>query len=160
MKNQEIKKAGEVTVTTMEWLSEFERTSVQILGNANNLYDSPTLPHLPKNVENLFSNKFSRYYIIDLITIFASSHLRPIVRHQTTCPCVGADENIFSNILKFSLENQETEVSILGSLLIKSCQLHNLVKKSKIVAFLIDEELKKNALGSELNHTVCNNHLH
>ena len=58
MKNQESKKAGEVTVTTMEWLSEFERTSVQILRNANNLYDSTTLPHLPKNVENLFSNKF------------------------------------------------------------------------------------------------------
>ena len=102
--------------------------------HADRLYNENDFCGLPDSIRRLFYNQSSRYHIADLINIFAVYYLRPIVRHQPGCACVGADENVFANILKFSLENLDNEVMILGSFLVKPQQVRELVKKAKIVA--------------------------
>ena len=143
MKNQISKRAGEVAVNSLDFMSEFERKSIQILRHANNLYEAYDFSEVPSSIKELFSNRFSKYLITELISIFANNYLRPIVRHHPNCICVGADENVFANILRLSFENQENELKILDSLLINSNQIENLAKKAKVVAFLIDADLKK-----------------
>ena len=71
---------------------------------------------------------------------------------------MGADENVFANILKFSLENLDNEVMILGSLLVKSQQVRELVKKAKIVAHFISDDLQKNFLEPKITQNF-HNHL-
>ena len=156
MTHSNVRKAGEVVINSIDMLSEFERTCVLILRHANYLYETDLSSEIPKNIKNLFTNRFGKYLITDLITIFSTYYLRPIVRHQPNCMCVGADENVFANILRFSLDDQENEVKILGSLLIKPSQLENLVKKAKVVAFLIDEDLKKTLLEPKSTQTFYN----
>lgn len=158
MIDQPIKTAGEVAVNAMDAISVFQQKSVNILRHADRLYDKNDFSGLPDSIQRLFYNKSSRYHIADLINIFAVYYLRPIVRHQPGCTCVGADENVFANILKLSLENLDNEVMILGSLLIKSQQVEELVKKAKVVAHLINEDLQKNFLASKLTQNF-HNHL-
>ncbi len=155
-----IKKAGEVAVTSLELMSKFEQKSIQILRHANDLFETADFSNLPNSIKDLFTDKFSRYLISDLIAIFANYYIRPIVRHHPTCLCVGADENVFANILRFSKENQDNEVKILGSLLIKSNQLENLSKKAKVVAFLINEDLRAPLQEPKLSKSNYNNQLH
>ena len=159
MRDQLAKKAGEVAVNSLEFMSEFERKSIQILRHAGELYNKNDFSELPESIKELFSNRFSNFLIKELISIFATYHLRPIVRHQPKCLCVGADENVFAHILRFSLESQENEVKILSSLLISSSQIENLTKKAKVVAFLIDEDIKEQAPKPILAQTF-NNNLH
>ena len=154
------KKAGEVVVNSLEAMNEFEIKCVQILRHANNLFERKDFSELPETIENLFLNSFSRHILSDFISIFALHHQRPIVRHHPDCLCVGADENIFANILRLAYKNQEKEVELLGSLLIKSTHVHILSKKSKVVAFLIEEDLRESSHCFELNQKkVNNNHL-
>jgi len=157
MKNQISKRAGEVAVNSLDFMSEFERKSIQILRHANNLYEVSDFSEVPSSIKELFSNRFSKHLISELISIFANYYLRPIVRHHPNCICVGADENVFANILRLSFENQENEVKILGSLLINSNQIENLAKKAKVVAFLIDEDLKKTSPEPKITQTFYNN---
>jgi len=159
MTHQPMKTAGEVAVNSMDAISEFERKSVNILRHADRLYDVNDFSGLPDSIQGLFYKRSSRYHILDLINIFAVYYLRPIVRHQPGCACVGADENVFANILRFSVENLDNEVMILGSLLIKSQQVGDLVKKAKVVGHLINEDLQKNLLEPKLTQTF-HNHLH
>ena len=134
MIDQRTKTAGEVAVNAMDAISVFQQKSVNILRHADRLYNENDFCGLPDSIRRLFYNQSSRYHIADLINIFAVYYLRPIVRHQPGCACVGADENVFANILKFSLENLDNEVMILGSFLVKPQQVRELVKKAKIVA--------------------------
>ena len=159
MTSQTIKTAGEVAVNALDAISEFERRSVNILRHADRLYDISDFSGLPDTIQGLFYNLHSRYHIAELINIYAVYYLRPIVRHQPNCACVGADENVFANILSFSLENLDNEVMILGSLLIKSQQVGELVKKAKVVAHLISDDLQKNLLEPKLPQNFCK-HLH
>jgi hypothetical protein len=159
MTYQPIKTAGEVAVNSMDALSEFERKSVNILRYADRLYDVNDFSGLPDSIQSLFYERSTRNPIGDLLYIFTMYYLRPIVRHQPGCPCVGADENVFANILRFSVENLDNEVMILGSLLIKPQQVGNLVKKAKVVAHLIIEDLQKNLLEPKLTQNF-HNHLH
>ena len=147
MIDQPTKTAGDVAVNAMYAISVFQQKSVNILRHADRLYNENDFSGLPDSIQRLFYKQSSRFYIADLINIFAVYHLRPIVRHQPGCACVGADENVFANILKLSLENLDNEVMILGSLLIKSQQVGELVKKAKVVAHLINEDLQKNFLA-------------
>jgi hypothetical protein len=150
MIDQPTKTAGEVAVNAMDAISVFQQKSVNILRHADRLYNENDFSGLPDSIQHLFYKKSSRFHIADLINIFAVYYLRPIVRHQPGCACVGADENVFANILKFSLENLDNEVMILGSLLIKSQQVGELVKKAKVVSHLINEDLQKNFLAPKL----------
>ena len=152
------KTAGEVAVNAMDAISVFQQKSVNILRHADRLYDKNDFSGLPDSIQRLFYNKSSRYLIADLINIFAVYYIRPIVRHQPGCACVGADENVFANILRFSLENLDNEVMILGSLLIKPQQVGKLVKKAKLVAHLINDDLQKNFLEPKLTQNF-HNHL-
>ena len=158
MIDQPIKTAGEVAVNAMDAISVFQQKSVNILRHADRLYDKNDFSGLPDSIQRLFYNKSSRYLIADLINIFAVYYIRPIVRHQPGCACVGADENVFANILRFSLENLDNEVMILGSLLIKPQQVGKLVKKAKLVAHLINDDLQKNFLEPKLTQNF-HNHL-
>jgi len=160
MNTETSKRAGEVIVNSLEVMTEFERKCIQILRHANDLFEKKDFSELPSCIKNLFSNKFSRYLISDLISIFASYHLRPIVRHHPNCLCVGSDENVFANILHFAFEDQEDEVKLLGCLLIKSKQVESLSKKAKVVAFLIDEDLKKSCQEPKITPIIYNNQLH
>ena len=156
MTSQTIKTAGEVAVNALDAISEFERRSVNILRHADRLYDISDFSGLPDTIQGLFYNRSSRYHIAELINIYAVYYLRPIVRHQPNCACVGADENVFANILSFSLEKLDNEVMILGSLLIKSQQVGELVKKAKVVAHLINDDLQKNLLKPKLTQNFYN----
>ena len=156
MISQKIKTAGEVAVNALDAISEFEQKCVIILRHAERLYDIKDLSGLPDSIQGLFYNRSSRSPIADLINIFSVYYLRPIVRHQPNCPCVGADENVFANILRFSLENLDNEVMILGSLLIKSQQVGELVKKAKVVAHLISNDLQNNFLEPKLPQDFYN----
>ena len=160
MNTQTSKRAGEVIVNSLEVMTEFEQKCIQILRHANDLFGKTDTSELPWCIRDLFSNQFSRSLISDLISIFASYHLRPIVRHHPTCLCVGSDENIFANILKFAFEDQETEVKLLSSLLVNSKQIESLSRKAKIVAFLIDEDLKKGSQDPKITQMIYNNRLH
>ena len=160
MNPQTSKRAGEVIVNSLEVMTEFERKCIQILRHANDLFEKKDFSELPFCIKDLFSNQFSRYLISDLISIFASHHLRPIVRHHPSCLCVGSDENVFANILNFAFEDQEDEVKLLGSLLINSKQVESLSKKAKVVAFLIDEDLKKSCQKPKVTQIIYNNQLH
>jgi hypothetical protein len=154
--DQPTKTAGEVAVNAMDAISVFQQKSVNILRHADYLYTENDFSELPDSIQRLFYNQSSRYHIADLINIFAVYYLRPIVRHQPGCACVGADENVFANILRFALENLDNEVMILGSLLIKSKQVGDLAKKAKVVAHLINDDLQKNFLGPKLTQTFYN----
>jgi hypothetical protein len=131
---------------------------VNILRHADRLYDVNSSAELPDCVQSLFCNQSSRYYITDLINVFSAHYLRPIVRHQPGCLCVGADENVFANIVRFSLEGLDNEVMILGSLLIKPQHVGELVKKAKVVAHLISEDLQNNSFESKPTQNF-HNHL-
>ncbi len=154
------KTAGEVTVNSFEIMSEFEQKSIQILRHANDLFEKDDFSELPISIRSLFSNRFSRYLLLDLISLLATYYLRPIVRHHPTCNCVGADENVFAHILRFSAENKENEVKLLGSLLIKSNQIENLSIKAKVVAFLINEDLAGSLNEPKFSQTTYKNKLH
>ena len=52
------------------------------------------------------------------------------------------------------------EVKLLGSLLVKSRQVESLSKKAKVVAFLIDEDLKKGTKKPKKTQIIYINHLH
>ena len=158
MNSQAVKTAGEVAVTAMGLISEFQRKSVNILRHADRLYDVNNTAELPDSIQSLFFNRSSRYCIVDLINIFSAYYLRPIVRHQPGCLCVGADENVFANIIRFSLEGLDNEVMILGSLLIKPQHLEELVKKAKVVARLISEDLQNNSFEKKPTQNF-HNHL-
>ncbi len=160
MSHQSLHIAGEVTVNSLDVMSEFEQKSVQILRHAHDLFERNDFSDLPNSIRELFSNRFSRYLLSDLISLLATYYLRPIVRHHPTCKCVGADENVFAHILRFSIEGQENEVKILSSLLVKSNQIENLSKKAKVVAFLIHEDLRASLNESQLSQPAYNNQLH
>ncbi len=155
-----IKNAGEVAVNAMESMPEFEKKSIQILRYANDLFERDHWSNLPLSIKNLFSNQFSRYLISDLICLLATHYLRPIVRHHPNCLCVGADENVFANLLRLSLEDHKNEAKILSSLLIKSEQIETLSKKAKVVAFLIDEDIKATMRESKRTQIIYDNQLH
>ena len=159
MNHPTIRNAGEVSVSSIEVMSQFEIKCIQILRFANNLFEVTDDTKLPNSIKGLFTNKFSRYIISDFISIFAIYNLRPIVRHHPTCPCVGADENIFANILHFAFENQDNDVQLLGALLIQSNQLQNFVQKAKVVALLIDEDLKSLQYEPKLTQYLNNNYI-
>ena len=154
------KNAGEVVVNSLEVMSEFEIKCVQILRHANYFFEKKIFSTLPDVIKELFKNEFSRFLISDLIYLFAIHHLRPIVRHHPNCLCIGSDENVFANILKFAFENQEQEVKLLGSLLIQSNQVQSLPNKAKLVALIIDEDLKSSNQDPEKNQAIQNNHMH
>ena len=154
MINQDIIKAGEVAVNSMTSMSEFEQNSVSLLRHADKLYDADSFAKLPENIRTLFYNRSSRYHISDLINILTTYHLRPIVRHQPNCNCVGADENVFANILKFALSGHTKEAMILGSLLINSCVLMELVQKAAVVAQLVNQNLKNYSFAALKNSTT------
>ena len=153
MTSQTVKTAGEVAVNAMDVICEFQRKSVNILRHADRLYGVNSSAELPDCIQSLFCNRSSRYCITDLINVFSTYYIRPIVRHQPSCLCVGADENVFANIIWFSLEGQDNEVKILGSLLIRPQHLTELVKKAKVVAHLINEDLKNNFLEKKPTQT-------
>ena len=159
MTEQSSIKAGEVAVNSLDLMSKFEQKSVQILRHANYLFEKRESFNVPNTIKDLFSNQCSRFLLSDLISIFAIYNLRPIVRHHPSCLCVGADENVFANILRFSLEDQENEVKILGSLLIKSEKIETLYKKAKLAAFLINEDLKNTSHDHNLDQTFYHKHL-
>ena len=154
------KTAGEVTVNSFEIMPEFEQKSIQILRHANDLFEKNDFTKLPISIRDLFSNRFSRHLLLDLISLLATHYIRPIVRHHPTCNCVGADENVFAHILRFSAENQENEVKLLGSLLIKSNQIENLSIKAKVVALLINEDLAGSLNEPKFSQTRYKNKLH
>ena len=142
MINHDIIKAVEVAVNSMNFMSEFEQNSVSLLRHADKLYDADSFAKLPENIRTLFYNRSSRYHTSDLINILTTYHLRPIVLPQPNCNCVGADENVFANILKFTLSGHTKEVIILESLSINNCQLIELVQKAAVVAQLVNQNLK------------------
>tara|TARA_Y100001968_G_C19303530_1_gene690370 strand:- start:75 stop:554 length:480 start_codon:yes stop_codon:yes gene_type:complete len=142
--------AGEVAVNTMDHVSEFEKKSIFLLRHADKIFDGDDLSDLPPTLLRLFGDKESRCKIIDFFGVFAQYSIRPVVRHQPNCMCVGADENVFSNMLKLSLQGPNNEAMILGSLLVKGQQISNLIRKANFVASLIDRDLKEHAHLREL----------
>ena len=75
------------------------------------------------------------------------------------CPCVSADEHIFTNILHFAFENQDNNVKLLDALLIRSNQLQNFVQKAKVIAFLIDEDLKSSQHEPKITQYLNNSYI-
>ena len=61
MNYQVSKKPGEVAVNSLEVMSEFEKTSIQILRHANDLFQENEPADLPMSIKELFSNQFSRF---------------------------------------------------------------------------------------------------
>ena len=56
MNYQVSKKPGEVAVNSLEVMSEFEKTSIQILRHANDLFQENEPADLPMSIKELFSN--------------------------------------------------------------------------------------------------------
>ena len=143
MSGQQYRNAGEVAVSTMEALEAFQQKAVLVLRHIDKFFDGSDSERLPKEIKPLFEEEESKEEIIRFIDMFANNYLRPIVRHQPDCSCVGADENIFSNILKFSLQDKTSEAIILSSLLVRAETVGELVRKAKTVARLIDEKISE-----------------
>lgn len=152
MKKENHYNAGEVTVNTMDHVSEFEKKSIYLLRHAEKLFDSDSMSDVPQHLRKLFENGENRSTIIEFLTVIAQHSMRPVVRHQPECRCIGADENVFSNILKFSHEGMKSEAMILGSLLVKSDHISNLVKKATTVAFLIAKDLSDHSKAPRPNY--------
>ena len=145
MTNEIIKNAGEVAVTSMDQISDFEKKSVFLLRYADKLLDNDNIITLPPTLQRLLANAESRYKVLNLLHVFAQHSKRPVVRHQPNCMCVGADENVFCNMLRLSLHGQNNEAMILGSLLVEASHLVTLVRRVTDVAHLIDRDLKNHS---------------
>ena len=143
MTEQNYKNAGEVAVSTVEVLGAFEQKAVLVLRCVDKFFDNPNSENLPQEIVSLAEDSVTKEHIIELIDIFARNYLRPIVRHQPNCSCVGADENIFCNILKFCLQNRTNEAIILSSLLVRAETVGELVRKATTVAWLINKNRTK-----------------
>jgi len=142
--NREVN-AGDVTVNNFDSMSDFEQMFVMLIRHADKIvgnHELRKLESLPKELE-LFVNKEKNYTkICDLINILALHYRRPIVRHQPACNCVGADENIFANLMSFSIKGQIQDAILMGSFLVKTCMVSELVRRAIVVADLCVEQTK------------------
>ena len=138
------KNPGEVAVSSLDALSEFERKGVILLRHADLFFTENNADRIPLEIRELFTNKKYCAQISDLITILATHYRRPIVRHQPYCNRVGADENVFSNLIMFSGSGQVEDAMLLGTLLVKRRMVAELVHKAALVADIFDKELNEN----------------
>ena len=153
------KNPGAVAVTSLDTLSEFERKGIILLRHADLLFSEKDSSSIPLEIRELITNRKSRTQISDLITILATHYRRPIIRHQPCCNCVGADENVFSNLIMFSGSGQIEDAMLLGSLLVKGGMVADLVHKAALVADLLERDLNENQ--SLLNSkTKESHHIH
>ena len=148
--NKVTKKPGEVAVNSLDALSEFERKGIILLRHADLFFSKKDSGCIPLEIEGLLKDKKSRTQISDLITILATHYRRPIVRHQPCCNCVGADENVFSNLIVFSGSGQLEDAMLLGSLLVKSRVVAELVHRAALVADLFERDLNENKCRPEM----------
>ena len=138
------KNPGEVAVNSLDAMSQFERKGIMLLRHADLLFSEKTSGNIPFEIRELFTNEKARTQISDLISILATHYRRPLVRHQPRCNCVGADENVFSNLITFSGSGQIEDAMLLGSLLVKSRMVADLVHKAALVADLFERDLNEN----------------
>ena len=139
-----MKNAGEVAVNMMDYVTDFEKNSISLLRHADKIFDMDSHCDLPPTLQRLFGQTNNRSKIVDFLNVFAFHSIRPVVRHQPNCACIGADENVFSNLLKLALNGQDNEAMILGSLLVRGHKISTLVEKATVVALMIDAVLKNN----------------
>jgi hypothetical protein len=159
MKHEIKKNPGEVAVNSLESMSEFEKKGIMLLRHADQLFLDKDFEKLPVEIRKLFKQTKTRYQISELINILAIHYRRPIVRHQPFCNCVGADENVFANLITFSGTGQIEDAMLLGSLLINSKMVPELINKATIVADLFFKDLNKNKVPEE-NTKTQNYHIH
>jgi hypothetical protein len=128
--------AGNVVVNNLLNMNQFEVKMIMLLRYSEKLFDETNCTDLPLNIRYLFKNPKSRENVKEFISFLASNCRRPIWRHEPSCLCVGADENIFANLIKFSKEGDIHEAIILASFLVQSSATEKFVKQATIISNL------------------------
>ena len=54
-----------------------------------------------------------------LLWMIETNMLRPLVRHGVACRCIGSDEAVFANMVRFASEGELHEASLIATLLVR-----------------------------------------
>ncbi len=54
-----------------------------------------------------------------LLWLIETNMLRPLVRHGVACRCIGSDEAVFANMVRFASEGELHEASLIATLLVR-----------------------------------------
>ena len=54
-----------------------------------------------------------------LLCLIDTDMLRPLVRHSVACRCIGSDEAVFANMVRFATHGDLHEASLVASLLVR-----------------------------------------
>lgn len=57
-----------------------------------------------------------------LLWVIDANMLRPMVRHVVTCPCIGSDEAVFTNMVRLASDGDLHEASLIATLLVRPAQ--------------------------------------
>ncbi|MEM9577410.1 MAG: hypothetical protein AAF999_10400 [Pseudomonadota bacterium] len=61
-----------------------------------------------------------------LLTTLIKSAYRPLVRHDTGCSCVGADENILVNLVRTASDGQLNDAALIATLIAGPAQAEHI----------------------------------
>ena len=135
--------AGEVTVGMIEAIPSLERKSILLLRHANKLASSDEKTEFPPEIREVCMNQGQRFRILKLLDLIALNSRRPLMYHEPTCKCIGADENVFANLIRFSGDGNEDEALILASLIVRSSVIGQVTKEAAIISYLLDYNLSE-----------------
>ncbi|WP_245818898.1 hypothetical protein [Marivita hallyeonensis] len=54
-----------------------------------------------------------------LLSVIEANMLRPLLRHGVACRCVGSDEAIFANLVRFASNGELHEATLIATLLVR-----------------------------------------
>lgn len=54
-----------------------------------------------------------------LLWMIETNMLRPLVRHGVACRCIGSDEAVFANMVRFASEGELHEAALIATLLVR-----------------------------------------
>lgn len=54
-----------------------------------------------------------------LLWMIDANMLRPLVRHGVACRCIGSDEAVFTNMVRFASEGEIHEAALIATLLVR-----------------------------------------
>lgn len=57
---------------------------------------------------------------VDLCDLMSVHGRRPLMRHQVTCRCLGADEAWFANFIGYASEREREEAALIATMIVKA----------------------------------------
>lgn len=94
-----------------------------------------------------------------LLGLIDANMLRPLVRHGVACRCIGSDEAVFANMVRFASDGELHEASLIATLLVRPSHAEHVAVLAGEVGTVVRILARgHNAARDALNHAPIRVH--